>query len=129
MIFTEPILTEDEYKKLVEETLGEYRPHIQHKVVLCKDDEKIKAFFSYYPYTPKTMFLHYCWFNKGVTINKVKCWLGFFEYAKNDFQYIMGVVDARNKQALIWALKTGFEITGMRLDVSKNLIIDVIREL
>jgi hypothetical protein len=125
MIFIEPQLTPEEYKDIVIETLGEYRPHVQHNIILAKNEDKNIGVFNYFPYGNDTMFLHYCW----VKSNKLKCWQEFFEYVKPKFKHIIGVIDSRNKPALIWGLKTGFEITGMRLDINKNLIIEVIKEL
>ena len=132
MEFTEPILNHVEYKKLVEETVGEYRPHIQHDLIICKEDNKVVAVFNYIQYGLETMFLHHCWFVKEfqMKIKKLKYWIGFCDDAKsNGYKYIMGAIDTRNKPALIWALKTGFEITGTRQSISKDLIVEIIKEL
>lgn len=129
MIFYEPELSNEEYRKLVEDTLGGYTPHVQHNIIVCKYDEKTVCVFSYFPYGVDTMFLHYCWFANGVKIKRLKYWNGFFEYSKEKFKRIMGVIDSQNKSALIWALKTGFEITGIRQERNKNLIIEIVKDL
>lgn len=132
MEFTEPTLTDDEYKKLVCETIGEYRPHVQHTIVIGREDEKVVMVCNYFRYGIETMFLHHCWFSEEYQkkIMKLKYWEAFCSYVHDaGYSYIMGVIDSRNTPALIWALKTGWTITGTRKDQSGCLIVDIIKVL
>jgi hypothetical protein len=132
MNFIEPILTHEDYEKLNIETLGEYIPHTQHNIIVCKEDEKVVAIFNYFPYDVSIIFLHQCWFSPEYQkkIKKLKYWVGFYDYIKTKgYKYIMGVIYTENTPALIWALKTGFKITGTRQSIDKSLIVDIIKEL
>lgn len=132
MNFIEAHLTHEEYKQLVEETYGEYIPHIQHTVVLCKEGENIVAVFNYIQTGVAVIFLHNTWYSKDYQkkIKKLHHWLGFCEYIKGlGYKYIVGAIYAQNTPALQWALKTGCLINGVRQGSDKSMIVEIVKEL
>ncbi|MEN6621552.1 MAG: hypothetical protein ABFD50_08405 [Smithella sp.] len=132
MKFVETKLTNEEYEKLVADTFGEYMPHVQHNIIVCKDGENIVGVFNYFRYGLDVMFLHRSWYSKEYQrkIRKVQYWLSFCDYAKGQgYKSIMGVINSENIPALIWALKTGFKISGIRQAQDNSLIIDITRAL
>lgn len=132
MIFSEQELTETDYQALVRKTFGEYRAHVRHQIIVATDHDQVAAVINYFRYGVDTMYLHYCWFAQDYKSPRRRrdLWLEFFDYAKaRRFARLMGVIDSRNKPALIWALKTGFNISGTRQSPDKNLIIDILKEL
>jgi len=132
MQFSEPILNEDEYKKLVIDSVEGYIPHVQHNIIVCEEDNKKVAVFNWFIYGVDTIFLHRCWFFPEFKsrIMKLKYWVGFCNFVKGKgYRYIMGVIDSHNTPALIWALKTGFIIVGIRLSIDNQLIVDIVKDL
>jgi hypothetical protein len=132
MVFLTPIMSPEEYKTLVEETLGAYLPHAQHNVIVGKEDEKTVMICNCFQYGTRTMFLHHCWFAEEYQkkIRKLKYWQAFCDYvATIGYDDIMGVIDARNIPAIIWALKTGWTITGTRQDRDGHIIVNVLKVL
>ena len=132
MQFSEPILNEDDYKKLVLDSVGDYIPHIKHNIIICEEENNKVAVFNWFIYGTNTMFLHRCWFFPEFKnrIMKLKYWNGFCNFVKEKgYRYIMGVINSQNKPALIWSLKTGFNITGVRQSIDKQLIIEIVKDL
>jgi hypothetical protein len=132
MQFIKLDITDDEYRQLVIDTIGQYIPHVKHDISVCKNDDDTVAVFNYFTFCPDTLFLHYTWFSEKyrVKIMKLQYWTGFCEYVKAmGFKRIMGIIDSKNIPALVWALKTGWEITGARKDVKDNLLVDIVKEL
>ena len=64
MKFEEKYYTEEEYVKLVTDTIGYYSPHTKHNIIVCEEDNKIVAVFNAFTFAPTTLFLHYTWFSE-----------------------------------------------------------------
>lgn len=125
--------TPEEYRQMVTQSLaGSYIPHVQHTIAVCREGDTPVMFYNYFRYAHDTMFLHRAWYDEQarVKIRKRHYWLGFYEFARlQGYRYIMGVIRDENIPALIWALKTGWKITGTRRTPGGKLVVDVLLDL
>ena len=128
MEFTELAISDEDYRELVLNTIGGYISHVKHTIVLCTKNDTIIAVANYFKYNIDTMFLHRCWFSREAGIKeKAQCWAEFYEYIESiGFKNVLGVIDSNNIPAIIWALKTGWKITGSHNNINGHLILDVV---
>jgi len=96
--------------------------------VMYEDDKKI-AYASAYPHSVGNLYLQYIWFSEGA-IKRYYYFTKFVDYFHElGWQYILGAIDNKNIVALMWALRKGFKIIGIRQATDNTLYVEVLREV
>ncbi|MDD2671825.1 MAG: hypothetical protein PHG91_09945 [Syntrophales bacterium] len=101
-------------------------PAVVHAI--CENGKRV-AFCSVYVHSRGNLYLQYIGFAKDAEPGKK---YGYYvETLKAlhalGYPFIMGAISNKNKRALMWALRAGFEIHGCRQDTGGELFIEVLR--
>lgn len=119
-------LSQEEYEQVFCEGFGEYNGEIPQSVFLVFDDDKRVAFCSVYVHSRGNLYLQHIAFAKGAG----KTYGHYVETLKAlhdlGFPFIMGAISNKNTRALMWALRSGFEINGTRQSTSGELFVEIL---
>ena len=127
-------LSHEKYIQMHMDSFGKYTQHNPVQVYLGFDEDKEIGFVAVNPITDTTLMLHFIGFTKDVMENclreqKVQYFIEAYEIFKSmGFKYITGMVEGKNTKALIWALKAGFKILGLRAR-GTDVLLEVIKEV
>ncbi len=123
-------LTPEEYQQLFCEGFGEYNGEMSQAVFLIVDDKSRVGFCSIYAHNKGHLYLQYIAFAKAAENGKKYGY--YLETLKVlhafGFPFIMGAISNTNKRALMWALRSGFEINGTRQAVNGILYVEVLHK-
>ncbi len=123
-------LKPEEFKEIFCEGFGEYNGEMPQTVFLAFDSDKRVAFCSVYVHNRGNLYLQYLAFAKDIEIEKKYGYYVEVLEALHKFGYpfIMGAINSKNKKALIFALRSGFQINGVRQDTKKELFVEILHQ-
>jgi hypothetical protein len=121
--------TPEEFLNMYSEAFGRNDAPLPAITFSIEDEGKRVAFCSVYVHSRGNLYLQYIGFAKdpepgkkyGYYVETLKALHGL------GFPFIMGAIESKNKRALMWALRAGFEINGCRQDSGGNLFIEVLK--
>jgi len=121
-------LSQEEYEKLFCEGFGEYKGEMPQHTFLVFDADRRIAFCSVYAHSAGNLYLQHIAYAKDVEVgNKYRHYLEILK-ALHDlgFPFIMGAISNKNKGALMFALRSGFKINGVRQATTGELFVEVL---
>ena len=123
-------LKPEEYQQIFSEGFGEYNGEIPQSVFLVFDGDKRIGFCSVYVHSRGNLYLQSIAFAKDVEAEKKYGYYLETLKALHDLGYpfIMGAISNKNKPALIWALRSGFEINGIRQATNGEMFVEVLHK-
>lgn len=128
--FMEYTPTDDEYLGWVTKSNGEPVNHLRGVTILCIDDDEKIMFVTVTILSYGTVHIQYAGYIKDDVSDKIRYWKLFIKYVKSlGYLGITGNVYQKNRVALMWALRTGFNVNGCHQDTSGNLFIEIAKEL
>lgn len=121
-------VTFEEYRDLFYEGFGEYNGELGQTVYFILNGDKRVAFCSVYVHNLGALYLQYIASAKDADPGKkFGYYLDTLKALHNlGFPLIMGAINNRNKIALLWALRAGFLIQGVRQATDKELFVEVV---
>ncbi|MBE3116490.1 hypothetical protein IMZ68_04730 [Candidatus Bathyarchaeota archaeon] len=128
MRFERTTLDIDKFQDLYEQAFGKKNEFaIPSDVILGYDEDKYMGFVDIVKQTTNSCYLKYIGFGKDVPHS-----FGYFKEVVNyisslGFQIIMGAIDNSRQTTLIWALRAGFKIIGVRI-AGGCTFIEIMRE-
>ena len=124
------IMEEQEFIEMYQKSFQDHDTPLPMNVYHIYDDDEIIAFCSVNIESRGTLYLQYVGFLKEVEGHKkykyfVETIAGLH---KLGYPYISGAIHNRNIVALIWALRSGFIIYGIRGDTRGDIYVQVLHE-
>ncbi|MFB3926467.1 MAG: hypothetical protein ACE14T_10480 [Syntrophales bacterium] len=121
--------TPEQFKEVYREAFGDDDVPLPGVVFKIEDEGRRVAFCSVYVHGWGTLYLQYIGFAKDVEPGKKYGYYVDTLKALHALGYpgIMGAISNKNKRALMWALRAGFEIHGCRQNVGGELFIEVLK--
>lgn len=121
--------TPDGFRQMYIEAFGNEAIPLPGTIYVIEDEDKRVAFCSVYVHSRGNLYLQYIGFAKdaepgkkyGYYVETMKALHGL------GFPFIMGAISSKNKRALMWALRAGFEIHGCRQATNGELFVEVLR--
>jgi len=118
----------EEYQELFLDGFGESGGEIPHVVFSVQDGETRVAYCSVNGHSRGNLYLQHIFFAKGIE----KKYGYYVETLKAlhalGFPFIMGAISNKNKVALMWALRSGFEINGVRIATDGKVFVEVLHK-
>jgi hypothetical protein len=121
-------VTLDQFRELIIEGFGEYSGELPQAVYIILDEEKQVGFCSVCRNGRGSLDLQYIACMKGVDPSKKYRIYSETVQALHDlgFPFITGAVSNKNKGALMWAIRAGFVIKGVRQAITGELFVEVL---
>jgi hypothetical protein len=121
-------LTPEEYQKIFAEGFGEYNGELPQSVVLVCDGDTRVGFFSAYVHSLGNLYLQHMAFARDSDPGKrYQYFVETIEMLHDlGYPFLMGAVHNKNKRALLWAIRSGFEIHGIRQNTTGELYVEIL---
>jgi hypothetical protein len=132
---TNETLSKERYIQLHMDAFGKHEEHNPSDIYLGYDGERLIGFATVRATTPTTLYIQFIGFTKDVIENdskeqKVGYLMNAFIILKSmGFKYITGFIENTNAKAIIWAMKAGFKITGLRSRGASPALLEIILEV
>ena len=122
-------LSEERYREMFVEAFGKYdEGHIPSNVFTVYDGDNPVGFCTCEAHGRGLLHLQYAGFLKSVSgINKYRYYIEVLRTLHGmGYPIITGIINSLNNRALMWALRSGFRIVGVRQVFNGNLLVEIV---
>jgi len=119
--------TYDEYQGWIKEAFGENDATVPSMTFIQKYGDRITSFASAYIHNLTTMYIQTIGFINGAKPSYREYVKMVEEVEAEGYLFTMGTILNTNVTAIVWALRSGFVISGVRVSSDGKLYVEILR--